>query len=110
MRTWLCLIALSLAMSVPAMAGDRAGSFPWPVGADGVTVIISPPFSNANYSAVVQPTNTSGYSTVSECTYFNVLKLEKDNFQVQHKTCKGGDPVKVDTTITLNWIAVTKPE
>jgi hypothetical protein len=110
MRTWLGWIALSLAMLVPAVAGDRAGLIAWPVGAAGVTVQISPPISNANYSAIVQPTNTAGYSGISDCTYFNVLKLTPTQFEVQHKKCKDGVPVPTVTTITLEWIITTHPE
>ena len=105
MRTLLNCIALSLAMSIPAGAVDiRTGVFPWPVGADGVTIAISPPVSGPNAPTFVQPANTAGYSTVSECTYFNVLKVTATDFQVQHKTCKDGTPVKTDTTITLFWL------
>jgi hypothetical protein len=110
MRPWFGGIAVLLALMVPAVAGDRAGSVPWPIGSDGVVVKISPPMTNAGYSAVVQPTNTAGYSTIADCTYFNVLHLTPTQFEVQHKTCKDGTPVKVDTGITLNWIIVTQPE
>jgi hypothetical protein len=107
MRTWLSAIALSLAMSVPAAAVDiRFGFFPWPSGADGVTVPISPPMNGPNATIVVQQTNTAGYSTVSECTYFNVLKITATQFEIQHKTCKDGTPVKTDTTITMGWFAI----
>ena len=115
MRTWLSLIALPLvAISVvsglPAAAGNRAGLVPWKKGEAGVTVKFFPPMSNANYSVSVQQANTAGYSPTSECTYFNVLKLESDNFQIQHKRCKDGEPVPVDDTISMLWIIVTWPE
>ena len=107
MRTLMSCIAVSLAMSTAAVAMDiRAGAFPWPNGADGVTIPISPPVNGPNAPITVQPANTAGYSTVSECTYFNVLKVTATDFQVQHKTCKDGTPVKTDTTITLFWILV----
>jgi hypothetical protein len=107
MRKFLSFIVLSLAMSGAALATDiRSGAFPWPSGADGVTIPISPPVSGPNAPVTVQPANTAGYSTVSECTYFNVLKVTAADFQVQHKTCKDGTPVKTDTTITLFWILV----
>jgi hypothetical protein len=109
MRTLLSWIALSLATSVPAAAVDiRAGLEPWPIGSTGIVVHISPPVSSAVYSAVVQQTNTAGYSTLADCTYFNVLHLAPTQFEVQHKTCKDGTPVAVDTGITLTWILVTK--
>jgi hypothetical protein len=109
MRTLLSWIALSLATSVPAAAVDiRAGLEPWPIGSAGIVVQISPPVSSAVYSAVVQPTNTAGYSTLTDCTYFNVLHLTPTQFEVQHKKCKDGVPVAVDTGITLTWILVTK--
>ena len=107
MRTWLSCSALSLAMTVPALATDiRSGLIPWQAGVDGVTVTISPPVSGPNANVFVQPANTAGYSTVSECTYFNVLKVTATEFQVQHKTCKDGTPVKTDTTISLLWFLI----
>jgi len=59
----------------------------------------------ANYSVVVQPTNTAGYSPIPNCTYFNVLKKTTTNFQVQHKRCDDGVPVKLDVNVSLDWIA-----
>lgn len=107
MRTLLSLIAFLLAMSAPALAVDiRSGAFGWPLGADGVTVPISPPVNGPNASVVVNPGNTAGYSPSSECTYFNVLKVTPTQFEVQHKTCKDGTPIKTDTAITLIWILV----
>ena len=100
-------ISLSLAMSGAALATDiRSGAFPWPNGADGVTIPISPPVSGPNSPVVVQPAATAGFSTLADCTYFNVLKVTANDFQVQHKTCKDGTPIKTDTTITLFWILV----
>ena len=109
-RTWLSWIAVSLAMSAPAVAGDRAGAKAWPVGAEGIFVQISPPMSDANYSAIVQPTNTAGFSSITECVYFNVLHLTPTQFDVQLKNCNTGAPVKTKDTITLEWIIVTHPE
>ena len=59
---------------------------------------------NNKYAVVVQPTDTAGYSTTTECTYFNVLKKTKTNFQVQHKTCSNGDPLPLDVGVNLSWI------
>lgn len=49
---------------------------------------IAPPVSGPNTNVFVQQANTAGYSTTSDCTYFNVLKVTATDFQVQHKTCK----------------------
>ena len=107
MRKSLSLIALSLAMSSPAVAGDiRAGVLAWPVGSMGVVIPISPPMPNANYSPNVQALNTAGFSSVSECVYFNVLHLTPTQFEVQLKKCKDGVPVPTTTTLTLGWSAV----
>jgi hypothetical protein len=111
-RTWLSWIALSLAMSAPAVAGDRAGAVVWQGGLAGIPVKISPPMSDANYSAIVQPANTADFSTTTECVYFNVLHLTPTQFEVQLKNCHTGIPVptKPGVNITLEWIIVTHPE
>jgi hypothetical protein len=107
MRTWLSCVVLSLAMSVPALAVDiRSGVYSWDAGKDGVTIQISPPVSGPNAPVFVQTANTGGYSPVSECTYFNVLKVTATDFQVQHKTCKDGTPIKTTIHITLLWMLV----
>jgi hypothetical protein len=107
MRILMSCIALSQAMSGTALATDiRSGLIPWASGTDGVTVTISPPVSGPNANVFVQPANTAGYSTVSDCTYFNVLKVTATDFQVQHKTCKDGTPIKTDTTISLLWFLI----
>jgi hypothetical protein len=82
------------------------------MGSDGETVKISPPMTNAQYSAVVQPTNTAGFSSDPNngCVYFNVMNLTPTQFIVQLKNCHTGVPVKAATTITLAWIIVTHPE
>lgn len=112
MRKHILWAVLALTISVPAQAGDRAGFFPWPVGSAGVTVAISPPMTNAQYTAVVQPTNTAGFSSDPNngCVYFNVLNLTPTQFQVQLKNCHTGATVNTATTITLAWIVVTHPE
>jgi hypothetical protein len=107
MRILVSSIAFSLAMSGAALALDiRSGLIPWQSGQDGVTVPIVPPVSGPNANVFVQQANTAGYSTVSECTYFNVLKVTATDFQVQHKTCKDGTPIKTDTTISLLWFLI----
>jgi hypothetical protein len=110
MRTWISCIAFSLAMSAPALAVDiRAGVLAWPPGSAGIPVTISPPMSNANYSAVVQPTNTADFSSSPGCVYFNVLHLAANQFEVQLKNCNTGVPVptKAGVTLTLEWIAIS---
>ena len=110
MRTWLTMIAVSLAMAAAAMAGERAGAMAWQKGLAGITVKFAPPMSNTNYSVLVGATHAAGYSPTSECTYFNVLNEALDSFQVQHKTCKDGRPIPIDDPLTLQFIIVTRPE
>ena len=84
----------------------KAGTAPWAVGQAGIYVNYTVPWpAGAKYSVTVQPTNTAGYSTLTACTYFNVLKKTDTKFEVQHKRCDNGVPVAVDTTISLDWIA-----
>jgi hypothetical protein len=107
MRTWLSCIVLSLAMSVPALAVDiRSGVIAWQTNVDGVTVPISPPVSGPNAQVFVQTAAASGYSPVSECTYFNVLKVTATQFEVQHKKCKDGTPVKTDAPFSMLFLVV----
>jgi hypothetical protein len=87
------------------VVGYRAGTAPFTAGNAGIVVTFSVPMPTANYSVVVQPTNTAGYSTISQCTYFNVLKKTTTNFQVQHKRCDDGAPVNLDVNVSLDWIA-----
>ncbi|MEK6410878.1 MAG: hypothetical protein AABN34_28470 [Acidobacteriota bacterium] len=62
--------------------------------------------AGAKYAVVVQETNTAGYSTTSDCTYFNPLHKRDDGFEVQHKRCDNGVPVPLDVNVSLNWIVV----
>ncbi len=78
----------------------------WVAGQAGVTISLQPPV-NGPYTVVVQPTNTAGYSTTGEATYFNVLKETASDFHVQHKTCKDGTPLPLDTNVTLQWVLVS---
>jgi len=73
---------------------------------DGIQVFFHPPMPNNLYSVTVQPTNTGGYSPTDLCTYFNALKKTTTDFQIQHKYCRDGIPVKLDTSVTFNWIIV----
>jgi hypothetical protein len=93
-------------LAVPVPVEYRAGSISFPAGSAGIYVNFSPAMPTTNYSVSVQPTNTGGYSTTSQCTYLNVLKKTTTQFQVQHKTCDTGTPIQLDTNITLNWIIV----
>jgi hypothetical protein len=88
------------------MAELRAGSVGWLAGQAGITVPLSPAVTGP-YSVVVQATNTAGYSTTSECTYFNVLKETPTKFEVQHKTSKDGTPLPLDVNVTLKWVLIT---
>ena len=105
---FVAIAGAGLAMAGAANAFEiRAGSEAWQIGQAGIYVNLSPAVSGP-YSVVVQPSNTAGYSPTGECTYFNVLKETPTQFQVQHKTCKDGTPVALDTGVTLAWILVTK--
>lgn len=87
------------------VVGYRAGVSPFRSGQAGIYVKFSKPMPTANYAVAVQPTNTAGYSPTKDCTYFNVLKKTVSEFQVQHKRCDDGVPVKLDVNVSLNWIA-----
>jgi hypothetical protein len=84
----------------------RAGSVGWPRGQDGITITLSPAVTGP-YTVVVQETNAAGYSPNGDGNYFNVLKETLTEFQVQHKSCKDGTPVRLDDTVTLKWILIT---
>lgn len=106
----------TLALAVPLIflvstgtqaAELRAGAVGWTSGQAGITINLTPAVTGP-YSAVVQQTNTAGYSPSGECTYFNVLKETATKFEVQHKTCKDGTPMALDENVTLKWILVTQ--
>jgi len=86
----------------------RAGTAVFASGRDGINITFSSPMPNLNYSVVVQATNTAGYSPASVCTYFNPLHKRLDGFEVQHKRCDDGVPVKLDTNVSLDYIAIAK--
>jgi hypothetical protein len=108
-------LALALTMSVAAVAAAqgtnppglcKAGITGFAVGQAGITVNFPVAWpANVVYAMSVQPTNTSGYSPTTVCTYFNVLNKTATSFQVQHKRCDNGVPVALDAAITLDWIA-----
>lgn len=100
------LVAATLSMSANAQQ-IQAGVKGFLAGQAGIYITLPTPMPDGNYSAVVQATNTSGYSPTTECTYFNVLKKTATNFQVQHKTCIDGTPIALDKNVSLNWIVVT---
>ena len=107
----LSTLALAVSLILLASTGTRAaelraGFVGWPVGQAGLTINLSPAVTGP-YTVVVQPTNTAGYSPSSDCTYFNVLKETATKFEVQHKTCKDGTPLALDTGVTLKWILIT---
>lgn len=101
------LVGSSVAMSANATNEVRAGVAPFLAGQAGIYITLPTPMPNGNYSAVVNATNTSGYSPTTECTYFNVLKKTATNFQVQHKTCIDGVPIPLDKNVSLNWIVMS---
>jgi hypothetical protein len=102
------LLAAVAVFPAAAQAGPqtRAGVVGWVKPSMGVFVRFSTPMPDTKYAAVVQQTNTAGYSTTKDCTYFNVLHLTVNGFDVQHKRCDDGTPVPTDENITLEWIAV----
>lgn len=101
------MMFLGLALG-EAQAGEcRAGVVSFPSGKKGIYV--NHDTFTRPHSVVVQPTNTAGYSTISECTYFNVLKHTDTQFQVQHKRCDNGVPIATDVNISLYWIMCKIP-
>jgi len=93
------------AMSSSAATDCKAGVAPFLSGQKGIVINHS---GMDNYVAVVQATNTAGYSSQSVPTYFNVLKLKPTNFQVQHKRTDNGTPIALDTNVSLAWIICQK--
>lgn len=107
-RLSILALALSLALAGAANAAEiRAGVSSFAVGQAGIYVPLTPAVDQA-YSVVIQAANTAGYSSTGECTYFNVLKESPTEFQIQHKTCKDGTPIAVDTNVTINWVLMTR--
>ncbi|MEY2490833.1 MAG: hypothetical protein QOC70_2775 [Verrucomicrobiota bacterium] len=118
------LLSLALALvALPITAGPtfgqaaaaiplvqyRAGTAVFASGKDGINIIFTNgAMPNLNYSVVVQATNTAGYSPTSVCTYFNPLHKRLDGFEVQHKRCDDGVPVKLDINVSLDYIAIAK--
>jgi len=109
----LALALVSLAVTAGPTFGQtveyRAGTAVFASGKDGINIIFTNgPMPNLKYSVVVQATNTAGYSPISVCTYFNPLHKRLDGFEVQHKRCDDGVPVKLDTNVSLDYIAIAK--
>jgi|GEM_PF-6082541 len=99
--------AISMAFSAPvahAQGTCIAGVAPFKVGQKGILIKHQALGKNM---VIVQPTNTAGYSPMSNSTYFNVLKIRSDNFQVQHKRTDDGTPIALDFNVSLGWIACT---
>jgi hypothetical protein len=92
-------------LSATAATNCKAGVAPFLSGQKGIVINHS---GMDNYVAVVQATNTAGYSSQSTPTYFNVLKLKPTNFQVQHKRTDNGTPIALDTNVSLAWIICQK--
>ncbi len=88
-----------------AQSQCMAGVAPFKAGQKGISINHA---TMKPYTVVVQATNTAGYSPTSAATYFNVLKIKKDRFQVQHKRTDDGVPVALDYNVSLGWIACTK--
>jgi len=87
--------------------GMRSGITSFPKGKDGIQIEFAEPMPSSNYVITVQQTNAGGYSPTSESTYFNVLRKTKSGFQVQHKTTESDTPKKLQSSVTLNWIAIS---
>ena len=109
----LALALVALAITAGSTFGQaveyRAGTAVFASGNDGLNITFTNgPMPNLNYSVVVQATNTAGYSTTSVCTYFNPLHKRLDGFEVQHKRCDDGKGVKLDTNVSLDYIAIAK--
>ncbi len=103
----LALIALATGNAAAQPLQDyRAGTAAFAIGKDGINITFSSPMPSTRYSVVVQATNTAGYSPTSVCTYFNPLHKRVDGFEVQHKRCDNGVPVKLDVGVSLDWIVV----
>jgi hypothetical protein len=101
---FLCgFVVLWLGLAPEVLATDRAGTIGFPIGSAGITVPIVPPMPNNTYSVSLQATNTAGYSTTSDCTYFNVLHKTPTQFEIQHKRCKDGIPVTLDQGVSIDW-------
>jgi hypothetical protein len=116
MKKSLTLRALALVALVAVATGNaaaqqplqhyRAGTAAFAIGKDGINITFSSPMPSTQYAVVVQATNTAGYSPISVCTYFNPLHKRVDGFEVQHKRCDDGVPVKLDVGVSLDWIVV----
>jgi hypothetical protein len=81
------------------------GSTSFNSGQAGIYVTFATPMPSGDYSLVIQPHDTGGYSTTSEATYFNPLKKTATGFQIQHKTTKDGTPLPLDYNVSVDWIA-----
>ena len=82
------------------------GSTGFASGEAGIYVNFTTPMPSDQYSLVIQPHDTGGYSTTSDATYFNPLKKTATGFQIQHKTTKDGTPLALDFNVSVDWIAV----
>ncbi len=105
----LAVVSLTVTQNAAAqqpLQNYRAGTTAFAIGKDGINITFSSPMPNTQYAVVVQATNTAGYSPTSVCTYFNPLHKRVDGFEVQHKRCDDGAPVKLDTGVSLDWIVV----
>lgn len=110
-------LTLALALALVALATGnaaaqqplqpyRAGTAAFAIGKDGINITFSSPMPSTNYAVFVQERDTGGYSPVSVCTYFNPLHKRVDGFEVQHKRCDDGVPVKLDIGVSLDWFVV----
>lgn len=103
------VVSFTLAQNAAAeqpLQNYRAGTAAFAVGKDGINITFSSPMPNTNYAISVVATNASGYSPTSVCTYFNPLHKRVDGFEVQHKRCDDGVPLKLDSGVSLDWIVV----
>ena len=102
-------LAFGQRVAPPRPLQFRSGNAGFLVGQDGININFSTPMPSTRYAVVVQETNTAGYSTTPGCTYFNPLHKRTDGFEVQHKKCDDGSGVKLDVSVSLDYIVVELP-
>lgn len=97
------------ATAQPQLVEYRAGTAAFPIGSAGINITFSTQMPSTKYAVVVQATNTAGYSSLpTVCTYFNPLHKTLVGFDVQHKRCDTGQPVPLDTGVSLDYIVIEK--
>ncbi len=100
------LVLAGSADAQPLGVRYRAGTAGFAAGQQATNITFSAPLLSTLYAVSIQPTDTAGFSSISECTYFNALKKRTDGFAVQHKRCSDGAPVPLVGNVSLDWIAI----